>query len=276
MQALSARERLQLLQKEMIKTKNVAMAILLQAYLKFEEYLREGKSDLTAGRLVAKTFYTRETRENAAQSKHAQSYWYRYRARALIVGFRYFMTTGKLMGERRGRCKGKSLIHDPVVKCWCAEIISGMPNAWSARTFRDKVSIKLFTEGLIVEGCKIGRSTATYYLHELGMELVCPKKGIYKDGHERPDTVQARKLYTERLNTYKDRELSYTGDKLQTLVPPTDLTSPEVIRVYHDECSYASHEGALSLWVPRGRDAKYKKPRGQTIMCSGTAVSLFR
>jgi hypothetical protein len=43
-----------------------------------------------------------------------------------------------------------------------------------------------------VEGCKIGRSTATYYLHEQGMELVCPKKGIYKDGHERPDAVQAR------------------------------------------------------------------------------------
>ncbi len=48
-----------------------------------------------------------------------------------------------------------------------------------------------------MEGCKIGRSTATYYLHELGMELVCPKKGIYKNGHERPDTVLARKLYTE-------------------------------------------------------------------------------
>ncbi len=188
------------------------------------------------------------------------------------MGFRYFMTTGKLMSERRGRCKGKSLIHDPVVKRWCAEVISAMPNAWSARTFRDKVSIKLFTEGLIVEGCKIGRSTATYYLHELGMELVCPKKGIYKDGHERPDTVEARKLYTARLNKYKDRECSYTGEKLETLVLPADASLPEVIRVYHDECSYASHEGALSLWVPKGRDAKYKKPRGQTIMCSGEAV----
>jgi hypothetical protein len=53
------------------------MAILLQAYLKFEEYLRDGKSDLTAGRLVAKNFYTRETRANAAQNKNRQSYWYR-------------------------------------------------------------------------------------------------------------------------------------------------------------------------------------------------------
>ncbi len=44
----------------MIKTNNAAMAILLQAYLKFEEYLRDGKSDLTAARLVAKNFYTCE------------------------------------------------------------------------------------------------------------------------------------------------------------------------------------------------------------------------
>jgi hypothetical protein len=138
----SSRERLQLLQKEMIKTNNAAMAILLQAYLKFEEYVHDGKSDLTAGRLVAQNFYTRETRVNAAQNKHTQSYWYRYRARSLIVGLRYFMTTGKLMSERRGRYKGKSFIHDPVVKRWCAEIISEIPHAWSARTFRDKVSNK--------------------------------------------------------------------------------------------------------------------------------------
>jgi hypothetical protein len=120
-----------------------------------------------------------------------------------------------------------------------------------------------------MQACEIGRSTATYFLHELGMELVTPKKGIYKDGHERPDTVIARKEYTAKLNAYKDREVSFTGEQLQTLVPPRDTLLPEVIRVYHDECCYASHEGALSLWLPRGTQAGYKKPRGHIVMCSG-------
>ncbi len=102
-----------------------------------------------------------------------------------------------------------------------------------------------------MKGCKIGRNTtATYYLHELlvDMELVCPKKGIYKDGHERLDTVQARNVYnTAKLRHFKDRECTFTGEKLETFVPPKDTTSPEVIRVYHDKSSYASREGALSL-----------------------------
>jgi hypothetical protein len=101
------------------------------------------------------------------------------------------------------------------------------------------------------------------------MELVNPKKGIYKDGHERPDTVILRKEYTAKLSAFKDREVSFTGEQLQTLVPPRNTFLPEVIRVYHDECCYASHEGAISLWVPRGTQAGYKKPRGKIVMCSG-------
>jgi hypothetical protein len=71
------------------------------------------------------------------------------------------------------------------------------------------------------------------------------------------------------LNVFKDREVSYTGEQLQRLVPPTETILPEVIRVYHDECCYASHESALSLWLPRGTQAGYKKPRGHIVMCSG-------
>ncbi len=268
-QNLSTRGRLKLLQKEMLQTNQGVAAILLQAYLKFEEHIRNGKSDLTAGRLVSQIFYSKESRSNASNSHHTRLYWYRYRSRALIVGYRYFLTTGQVLPENRGRCKGKSLIHDPVVKRWCTEIIADMPKAWSARTFRDKISEKLRNEGMVMEGCKIGRSTTTYYLHELGMELVSPKKGIYKDGHERPDTVQVRKEYTAKLRQFKDREIAYTGEQLQTLMPPSDGTLPEIIRVYHDECCYASHEGALTLWLPRGTQAAYKKPRGQIIMCSG-------
>ncbi len=81
-----------------------------------------------------------------------------------------------------------------------------------------------------MEGAKIGRSTTTYFLHQLGMELVCPKKGVYKDGHERADTVQARKAYTlKKLHEFKDRECSFSGEQLETFVPPVDTTSAEVI-----------------------------------------------
>ncbi len=106
---------------------------------------------LTAGRLVAQNFYSKEMRSNASNNNHTRLHWYRYRARALIVGYCwYFLTTGKMLPENRGRCKGKSLIHDSVVQRWCREIIGDLPKAWSAKTFRDKISEKLRSEGIVM------------------------------------------------------------------------------------------------------------------------------
>jgi hypothetical protein len=110
---------------------------------------------------------------------------------------------------------------------------------------------------------------ATYFLRELGMILVRPKKGIYKDDHERPDTVVKRRHYTSVLDALKKRERTFKGVELQIEVLPEDKLEREVVRVYHDECIYASHEGAIQLWVSEGKDGKYKKPRGEIVMASG-------
>jgi hypothetical protein len=101
------------------------------------------------------------------------------------------------------------------------------------------------------------------------MVLVHPKKGIYKDGHERPDTVVYRRQYIANLKALKSRERTYTGDDLNTVVTPEHSCNAEVVRVYHDECIYASHEGAIQCWVVEGTDGKYKKPRGDIVMASG-------
>ncbi len=132
------------------------------------------------------------------------------------------------------------------------------PGYFSARTFRDKISVKLSNNGYIKYNSQIGRSIATFYLHQLGLHLAHPQKGIYKDGHERPDTVAARKVYTTILNSFKHLECSFTGNKLEIMAPSKATNMPEVIRVYHDECIYASREGALTLWVREGQDPKYK------------------
>jgi hypothetical protein len=108
-----------------------------------------------------------------------------------------------LLPESRGICQGKSLIHNPNVKHYCLEIIGQLGATCSARTFRDRISAKLYSLGYIKANMKIGRCTQTYFLRELGIVLVRPKKGIYKDGHERPDTVVKRRHYTSVLDELK-------------------------------------------------------------------------
>jgi hypothetical protein len=61
----------------------------------------------------------KHTRKNVSKNRINQKYWYRYRARAIITGFRYLVATGCLMPEQRGKCKGTSLIHDPHVRDFC-------------------------------------------------------------------------------------------------------------------------------------------------------------
>ncbi len=140
--------------------------------------MREGNSDgtgcyseLKAGRIIAQTVFPRgkHTRKNASKNPINKKYWYRHRARAMITGYRYVVATGFLMPEQRGKCKGTSLIHDPQVRHFCFDIIARLGPTWSARMFRDKISAKLYSVGMLKEGRKIGRSTATFYLRELGM-----------------------------------------------------------------------------------------------------------
>ncbi len=112
-------------------------------------------------------------------------------------------------------------MHDLIVRHYCFEIIGQLGTTWRARTFRDKISAKLFASGYLKkEGKKIGWCTTTYYLREIGMVLVHPKKGIYKDGHERVDAVEYRKKYTYVLNAFKDRERTYKGEHLEIEVSP--------------------------------------------------------
>ncbi len=131
------------------------------AFRMFESYIREeGMSELQAGRYVAETCHGDQRNERSNASSGRQ--WYRHRARAIIVGYRYFIATGALLFDRRGKCKGKSHIYDPVVQAWCRESLAEFPNYFSARTFRDKISLKLGAFGYIRSNSKIGRSVATF------------------------------------------------------------------------------------------------------------------
>ena len=174
----SVRERLWDFKESQMRLGDAKGIIMGNAYIKFEEYLREGNGDgkgafseLKAGRIIAMTVFPRgkQTRKNVSKNRVNQKYWYRYRARAIITGYRYLVATGCLMPEQRGKCKGTSLIHDPHVRHFCFDIIGQLGSTWSARTFRDKISAKMYSVGMLKEGTKIGRSTATYYLRELGM-----------------------------------------------------------------------------------------------------------
>ena len=46
---------------------------------------------------------------------------------------------------------------------------------------------------------KISLETARLWLHHLGFEVLTVQKGIFIDGHERPDVIDARKLFLRKM-----------------------------------------------------------------------------
>jgi hypothetical protein len=171
-QEKSVKDRLWEFRRNQEKTLNVKGTLLATAYLKFDEFLRLGSDDgkgsyseLKAGRLVATTFFPRpqHQRKNASTNVSNKKQWYRYRARSVINGYRYFVATGCLLPESRGKCKGMSLVHDPIVRHYCFEIIERLGTTWSARTFRDRISAKLLASGYLKEEKK-NRKMYSYVL----------------------------------------------------------------------------------------------------------------
>ena len=69
-------------------------------------------------------------------------------------------------------------------------------------------------------------------------------KGLYIDGHERPDVVSYRDAFLERMSNYEKFLFKYEGEDMATVINP-DLNPGErpLILVTHDESCFSSHDG---------------------------------
>src|SRR6266540_1988787 len=65
------------------------------------------------------------------------------------------------------------------------------------------------------------------------------KKGVYYDRHERPNMVEYRKGWLERMFTYKKRMKEFDGDMLEIILEPKLKSGEkELVQVTHDECHF--------------------------------------
>ncbi len=55
--------------------------------------------------------------------------------------------------------------------------------------------------GLNLAGSTISEGTARRWLRKLGYERRLVTKGVYVDGHERPDVVECRKKFVEEIKS---------------------------------------------------------------------------
>jgi hypothetical protein len=120
--------------------------------------------------------------------------------------------------------------------------------------------------------------TATEWMNRRGYKWTDLKKGVYKDGHERPDVLAYRNdVFLPRLAELEPTFVQWTFPHLDEdpdadpiLVYPQNLppgVKPRV-PVTHDESSFNSKDGVHKAWVKEDYAPFYDKGRGTGIMTS--------
>ena len=156
--------------------------------------------------------------------------------------------------------KWVSLIHDENFKLKARKYIrqnafvKGKPN----------LTLQQFVSWVKDEwGTEICTATASEWLHEMGFSHQQFSKGVYFDGHERPDVIEERKKYLATLSAYEDRMLVS-----HCPTPDPDSQIRRVIRVFHDESTFYSNADQTFHWSDGTTQALKQKSLGQAIMVS--------
>ncbi len=106
---------------------------------------------------------------------------------------------------------------------------------------------------------KVSISTCNRWLHVMGFEVITPRKGPFIDGHERPDVVEDRTKFLNRMVKLGFLNLLNAPDDKAKPAIPVDIEPPTVdkrektVYIFHTFNSNEDHE---------------KKSRGAGIMVS--------
>lgn len=96
------------------------------------------------------------------------------------------------------------------------------------------------------------------------------RKGVFIDGHERPDVVKYRNNeFLPQWKNYQRRFVVFSKDG--TWKVPLTLTEGEkpLVLVTHNESTFNANDGKRSLWMKKGHQPIRPKSKGRGIMVSG-------
>lgn len=153
--------------------------------------------------------------------------------------------------------------------------VKGKPNMTSME-FCKWVNKTLLPNSTLEPGFprRISVETARKWLHEMGFEVLTAKKGIFVDGHERPDVVESRKNFLRKMVKlgflhFTNAPTEQAGQALpEDIEPPILERREKTVVFFHDETTFQSNEDQTLQWGLKGTKAMKPKSKGAGIMVS--------
>ena len=233
-------------------------------YLALEQYFTLLKSPMRmvkASEIVSARLYP-----NKGQNNHS---------RTIRRWAEYFLTHKKFPVHQQGcHIKTRSLINDEDIARECRLWLRvQIHDSITAHRFSQWIAKDLHLKAGLSSPVTVSESTATRWLHFLGMKYGAYKKGMYVDGHERADVVQYRTEFLERMLEYEKRMTKYedkiVDDGILVAVEPIlDKGVRRLVLVTHDESCFSSNEGKSTIWMDGDNLPLRPKGEGRSIMVS--------
>ena len=125
-------------------------------------------------------------------------------------------------------------------------------------------------------GKGVSEKTARKWLVILGWKSRDAKKGVYVDGHARPDVVEYRqKQYLPTIFEYKKFMPTYVGKDAEERKPKLEVWEKEHILVSHDESIFHANDGRKIIWIEDGRQVLRPKGQGRCLMVSAFVTERY-
>jgi hypothetical protein len=191
-----------------------------------------------------------------------------YFARRVRALARHYQLFEELPAETRGgRANTKSLLNDESVQTAClAWLKQQKVGSVTPMKFREGINTEILSSLGISPKQPISERTARRWLVRLGYRRTMIKKGVYMDGHERPDVVQYRTdVFLPKMAGFEARMTQYYGPDLEVVEPILPPGVKRVIAYFHDECCFHALDYMRSAWLAEGETVLQKKSRGRLI-----------
>lgn len=190
-------------------------------------------------------------------------------ARRIREWSKSWITTETLPVSKQGQRKYiPTLIDDEDVQSSCLRFIRTMGERITAEKFQNYVQNNVLPH-VTSSRTSISLETARTWLRRLGLVYQRHQQGIYYDGHERPDVVQYRAIFLEKMKDLETLMPQFVGENMEIIINPEISEEKQMhILVTHDECTFYANDGRPSVWAPLGMLPLRKKGKGKALMIS--------
>ena len=87
---------------------------------------------------------------------------------------------------------------------------------------------------------------------------------IYFEGHERPDVVVDRQVFTEYFSSRKENY--YSADETPGAINWFKPIKKPCVLLFHDESTFRCNEQAAIKWFKKGKEPFVTKRKGRSLM----------